>query len=227
MPLPRELAARIRSSAYPKTNAFPPILLRGKRVLDLGCGYNALAVDGASVFGVDAFSAPRPELRDRIKFVRGNMERLPFSDASLDFISSRNALYYSHMPTTLHEVRRVLRPGGTLWGTLATWPEAATRLVASLVVLNVRDMALVSYVFLNGLLATVSGKQVRWIGRNRCESVNTCLSIRRLLRDAGFENVCAEHFDRKIIFSAVKPAKDGPPGPRGENYETAGLSGRR
>jgi ubiquinone/menaquinone biosynthesis C-methylase UbiE len=204
MPFLREFATRIRRSAFPKTNAFPPIALQGKKVLDLGCGRNALTTDGATIIGLDAFAFPRPEALGKITFVRGTMERLPFVSSSFDFVSARNALYYSHMPTTLSEVRRVLRPGGTLWGTLAVAPEAATRLVSSLLTLRLREAVYMSYSFANGLLTAATGKQMRWINRKRCESVNTCVSIRRLLRDAGFEKIFAQYHDFQIIFSAQK-----------------------
>jgi ubiquinone/menaquinone biosynthesis C-methylase UbiE len=96
MPSVRELSARVRWSKLPKT-AFSPIALQYKKVLDLGCGENALVIDGAAIIGVDAFSLPRSEALEKIKFVRGSMESLPFADASFDFVSSRNSLYYSHM----------------------------------------------------------------------------------------------------------------------------------
>lgn len=206
MPFMRKLSARIRSSAYPKTSAFPPIRLQGKNVLDVGCGREPLAAEGAKTVAVDGFAIPGSEALERIQFVRGMMESLPFANGSFDFVSSRNALYYSHMPTALREIRRVLKPDGMVWGTLAATREAATRLVSSLLGLRFGDVAYVSYGFLNGLLTTFSGKQVRWINPKRCESVNTRLTIRRLLRDARFEDVSAEYHDRKIIFSARKPS---------------------
>lgn len=202
----RELSARIRRSAFPKASAFPPVLLQGKKILDVGCGYEALAAEGAAVYAIDAFTTPRPAALERIRFARSSMEALPFPDNSFEFVSSRNALYYSHMPTALREIRRVLNPGGMFWGTLPGLAEAATRLVSSLLIFKLADVAFVSYFFLNGILATVSGKQVRWINPQRCESVNTCTTIRGLLRRAGFEQITASYHDHKIIFSAKKTA---------------------
>jgi hypothetical protein len=109
------------------------------------------------------------------------------------------------VPTTLPDVWRVLKPGGTVWGTLAAAPEAAARLLSSLLVLRFGDVAYVSYSFLNGLLTIMADKQLRWINRKKCESVNTCGSIRRLLGSSGFKNIVVDYYDRKIIFSAQRP----------------------
>lgn len=198
------LSARIRASAYPKTNALPPVLLQGKTVLDLGCGCHPMAVDGARVFGIDAVALPRPAIRDKIEFARASMEALPFAEERFDFVSARVSLNYSHMPTTILEVRRVLKAGGMLWGTLIARPEALARMLASLVGLRFQDAAFVGYCFCNGMLARFFGKQVRWIGAKRCESVNSARSIRRLLRDAGFVEIYSENCDNRVVFSALK-----------------------
>lgn len=204
-PVRPSLSARIRDSAYPKTNIFPPVLLQGKTVLDLGCGYNPLAVDGARVFGIDAIASPRPEIHDKIEFARASMEALPFAEETFDFVSARVSLNYSHMPTTILEVRRVMKAGAMLWGTLIARPEALARMLGSLMGLRFRDAAFVGYCFCNGTLLRFFGKQVRWIGARRCESVNSAKSIRRLLRDAGFVEIYSEDYDNRVAFSALKP----------------------
>lgn len=198
------LSARIRNSAYPKTATFPPVLLQGKTVLDLGCGSNPLAINGARVFGIDAVVSPRPEIHDKIEFARASMEALPFAEKTFDFVSARVSLNYSHMPTTILEVRRVMKPGAMLWGTLIARPEALARMLASLMSLRFRDAAFVGYCFCNGMLARFFGKQVR-INAKRCESVNSAKSIRRLLRDAGFVDIYSEDYDNRVAFSALKP----------------------
>jgi ubiquinone/menaquinone biosynthesis C-methylase UbiE len=56
--------------------------------------------------------------RDRgitnIKFQRGDVERMPFADASFDLVTSRySAHHYPHPLDALREIARVLKPGGT------------------------------------------------------------------------------------------------------------------
>src|SRR6185437_15503508 len=119
----------------------------------------------------------------------------------------RGALHYSHMPTTLLEVRRVMKPGAMLWGTLIARPEAMARMLASIVSLRLGDAAFVGYCFCNGMLSSAFGKQARWINRKRCESVNSAKSTRRLLRDAGFVEICSENYDNRVAFSALKPTE--------------------
>lgn len=100
----------------------------GDRILDLGCGngwatrlLRQRAGDDGSAVGVDA-SVPMVE-RARVAsagapgltFQRGVFETLPFDDASFDHVFSFEALYYSSdLSQSLAEIRRVLRPGGSL-----------------------------------------------------------------------------------------------------------------
>lgn len=99
----------------------------GARVLDLGCGAGhvsfqvaefcdeVVAYDlSAQMLEVVASSASGRGL-DNIRTVRGAAERLPFDDASFDFVFSRySAHHWSDVGVALREVRRVLKPGGTL-----------------------------------------------------------------------------------------------------------------
>ncbi|WP_276259514.1 class I SAM-dependent methyltransferase [Haloglomus litoreum] len=100
----------------------------GDAVLDLGCGsgYAARALvetrDAGRAYGLDgapemvrnARSYTDASLRDRVAFVRGDFEHLPFEDDTLDHCFSMEAFYYARDPhAALRELRRVLRPGGT------------------------------------------------------------------------------------------------------------------
>ncbi len=101
---------------------------RGDRILDLGCGngwatrlLRAPAGSTGSAVGLDA-SAPMIE-RARslsagapaLSFAQGAFEALPFEDDAFDHVFSFEALYYSSdLTRALAEIRRVLRPGGTL-----------------------------------------------------------------------------------------------------------------
>ncbi|WP_460369490.1 class I SAM-dependent methyltransferase, partial [Actinocorallia lasiicapitis] len=56
---------------------------------------------------------------DQVRFVRADAAALPFDDASFDLVTSFNGLHVLPDPAAaVAEFARVLRPGGTLRGTL-------------------------------------------------------------------------------------------------------------
>ena len=95
------------------------------RVLDLGCGAGHVSFHVAplvaevvaydlsqSMLDVVARAAAERSLGN-IVTERGAAERLPFADASFDFVFSRySAHHWSDLGLALREVRRVLKPGG-------------------------------------------------------------------------------------------------------------------
>jgi ubiquinone/menaquinone biosynthesis C-methylase UbiE len=100
--------------------------LRGARVLEVGCGRGATALDlaqlGARVVGLDyaetAISTCEA-LRDTMKlegsaeFLLGDARALPFESESFDFVYSIGLLEHFDQPgVLLAEQRRVLKPGG-------------------------------------------------------------------------------------------------------------------
>jgi demethylmenaquinone methyltransferase/2-methoxy-6-polyprenyl-1,4-benzoquinol methylase len=101
----------------------------GGRVLDVATGTGAVAIEVAtwtlaSIVGLDQ-SEPmirrgvervgRADLDDRIEFVLGKGEWLPFPDGTFDAVTFTYLLRYVDDPaSTLAELARVLRPGGTL-----------------------------------------------------------------------------------------------------------------
>jgi ubiquinone/menaquinone biosynthesis C-methylase UbiE len=97
--------------------------LRGRRVLDFGCGHGMAAVVLARRGGrVTAFDLSRGylhEARQRgigngvaIAWVQADGERLPFADHSFDRIWGNAVLHHLDLGTVARELRRVLRPGG-------------------------------------------------------------------------------------------------------------------
>jgi demethylmenaquinone methyltransferase/2-methoxy-6-polyprenyl-1,4-benzoquinol methylase len=100
------------------------------RVLDVATGPAAVARDlarqvpGSAVVGIDQSPemlgagvalVRREGLDRRVRFVLGQGERLPFSDASFDAVTFTYLLRYVDDPgETLRELSRVLRPGGML-----------------------------------------------------------------------------------------------------------------
>jgi SAM-dependent methyltransferase len=97
---------------------------RGKRVLDLGCRSGALTrhfLEGNTVVGVDIDPAALEKAAALgIEPVQANVEEpLPFGDASFDAVVAGELLEHLQLPDALvAEIRRVLRPGGALVGSV-------------------------------------------------------------------------------------------------------------
>jgi SAM-dependent methyltransferase len=96
----------------------------GRRVLDLGCRYGALTrayAEGNDVVGVDVdrealAEAAKLGIETRCADVD---EALPFEDESFDVVVAGELLEHVRDPERLvGETRRVLRPGGTLAGSV-------------------------------------------------------------------------------------------------------------
>jgi SAM-dependent methyltransferase len=104
------------------------------RALDLGCGVGrhalALARLGFAVEAVDASQAGLAELRRsaeaeglEIATHQAPMTALPCADAGFDLVVSWNVIYHGDpqvVRTTIGEIARVLKPGGTYQGTMLT-----------------------------------------------------------------------------------------------------------
>ncbi len=100
-----------------------------ERIIDIGCGHGshtfalAEAFPDAVVVGIDPY---RPSLeaaleeraddeKERIGFIDGSIEALPFEDNSTDLIWCFDMLCHAEEPVVaLMECHRVLQPGGTL-----------------------------------------------------------------------------------------------------------------
>ena len=90
-------------------------------VLDAGMGPGrlcaALESAGWTVSGVDAAEEMVEAARVRVpsaagRFVRGEIESLPFPSDSFDSVTATGILEYADIPRALAEIRRVLAPGG-------------------------------------------------------------------------------------------------------------------
>ena len=106
--------------------------LRGKRVLDVGCGRGELvlqaAMRGAEAWGID-YAAPaveiarralagiEPALRERTHVDPMDVKALVFDDASFDIVFLLDVvehLYPPELDRALDELRRVMRPGARM-----------------------------------------------------------------------------------------------------------------
>jgi ubiquinone/menaquinone biosynthesis C-methylase UbiE len=103
--------------------------IEGLRLLDLGCGFGALAAyfaaQGAHVIGIDpneerlsVGNAVAAEHGLSLELRRGRMQKLDFPDRSFDLAVLNNSLCYivprEERAAALSETLRVLRPGGLL-----------------------------------------------------------------------------------------------------------------
>jgi SAM-dependent methyltransferase len=99
--------------------------VRGRHVLDLGCGsgQNAsiLASRGAQVSAMDispdlldltARRAQLDGLSPRITPVEGSTHQIPLPDSSVDLVFGNAILHHVDLDLTAREVHRVLKPGG-------------------------------------------------------------------------------------------------------------------
>lgn len=95
-------------------------IVRGKRVLDLGCGSGIrtrkLAALGAKVTGID-FSKMLIEIarkdNSKIQFYIGDIRKTPFRNAEFDVVNSNLVLhYFKDLKPVCKETQRILKRGG-------------------------------------------------------------------------------------------------------------------
>lgn len=176
----------------------PPIQKGHQRILDVGCGGGQtliagdLALDAVAV-GIDiehsALSLGR-QLSNRIHFVCGKGEALPFKDDCFDLVISRVALPYMHVQSALSEMSRVLKPGGDLWIVLHPSRMIIKEMVKNITVFNFRGALYQLYVLINGMTLHLFNKQFPLpLGGSRYESFQTSSVITRILQAEGFESI--------------------------------------
>jgi SAM-dependent methyltransferase len=106
------------------------------RVLDVGCGVGATPVYlaksvGCRVVGVDItpkmiehaeHRATQAGLREKLAFRVADMHQLPFEDGEFDAAIAESVLAFSSAPVeAMREIMRVVKPGGRVGITEATW----------------------------------------------------------------------------------------------------------
>jgi SAM-dependent methyltransferase len=187
----------------------PTLPTGARRVLDLGCGAGQSLIGlelpaGTEAVGLDldpgALALGATWTND-VGFVCGSGDRLPFDGASFDFVFSRVALPYMHLPTALREIHRVLSPGGRLWLVLHGPRIVFGQLTAALRGGHAKSAVFQSYAAMNGALYHLTGRLLRWpfgAGGGRYESFQTRRIIPRLQR-IGFDDVEIESATHFII----------------------------
>jgi SAM-dependent methyltransferase len=109
---------------YPEALKIPRDHFAGKTILDLGCGPYPLSIafEDCHIIGLDPLvheyetaGFPLSEFADRVTFVRGFAEDMPFSSQSFDAVISVNAIdHVDDFAGAAREISRVLKKDGTL-----------------------------------------------------------------------------------------------------------------
>jgi SAM-dependent methyltransferase len=93
----------------------------GKTALDLAAGTGKfsprLLATGAAVIAVEPVQAMLDQLirqYPEIEAKSGSAQNIPLADASVDAVVCAQAFHWFATPEALHEIRRVLKPGGAL-----------------------------------------------------------------------------------------------------------------
>jgi SAM-dependent methyltransferase len=126
--------------------------VRGKRVLDYGCGAGenttALAARGADVTGLD-LSHDLIKLADErlglhgqeAEFVVGSCHDIPLADESVDVVFGMAILHHLDLELAAREVWRVLKPGGLAIFSEPTRDSATLRFVRRLIPWQPQDVS--------------------------------------------------------------------------------------
>ncbi len=101
------------------------------KLLDIGCGsgmFCQLAAErGARVSGIDAAGPLLDIARERVPhgdFQTGDMETLPYPDATFDLVAAFNSFQFAANPSAaLHQARRVARPGALVFSVVFGAPQ--------------------------------------------------------------------------------------------------------
>lgn len=165
----------------------PTGIPEGAHVLDVGCGAGQTLIAACQqgrTFGLDisfAALALGKTLTDKVIFVCGAAENLPFRNCSFDFVIARVSLPYTNIPVSVREIRRVLRPQGQLW---AVFERISLPFQIGLYK-NPGFWLLLPYLWLNTLLFHTWGKSIPFID-GKYHGYQTVTGISRVLQKAGF-----------------------------------------
>ena len=92
-----------------------------RKIADIACGTGILSdriereLHPDEIYGVDMSDGMLNQARaksDRVQWLRGPAEQLPFDDGALDAVVTTSAFHFFDQPAALREFHRVLAPGG-------------------------------------------------------------------------------------------------------------------
>jgi len=139
----------------------------GRRVLEIGCGLGTdgaqFAKAGADYVGVDLTGAAVELARRnfsarglRAEFLTVDAEQLPFRADSFDHVYSFGVIHHTPYPATVvDEIRRVLRPGGTV--TVMVYNRTSINYYVEIMLLRKLGRALLRPAWAPALLASTLG----------------------------------------------------------------------
>jgi len=186
------------------SHLLPPAAPLGTRILDIGCGAGQTLISaypGRSTFGIDVdLDALRlgQQWTSDVAFTCGSAEALPYRTAEFDFVIARVSLAYTDISSSLREIRRVLKPGGSVWMTLhpisLCWAQARKT--------GWKGRLYFLYIVGNGVCFHLFQKQFRFLGKQ--ESFQTEGAIRRALQRSGFRQIFIDR-NRSFVVTARVP----------------------
>jgi SAM-dependent methyltransferase len=168
---------------------------RGKRVLDLGCRSGALTrhfLEGNSVVGLDVDAAALEKAQALgIEPVQADVEEpLPFDGETFDAVVAGELFEHLQFPDALvAEIRRILRPGGVLVGSVPNAFRVQSRLR-----------------FLRGEPPEDDPTHLRMFSPDAIRDLLTDFDAVRLTYVGGsYTRLNARLFGRDLVFTATKP----------------------
>lgn len=204
-----------RSPGDPR-HVMPAILPKHRRILDVGCGAGQTLIASdlhadVQAVGIDidqeALALGR-ELTERVRFVAGSAEALPFADGAFDLVIARVALPLTYVPAAVAEIGRVVAPQGDIWLVLHSLQRTVQLLGGNLRHLEAKRAVYRSYVLANGLLYHVAGVMVPFPSSGRYETFQTDRSIGRELRRAGFTAIRTTHSIHYVVTATKRADHD-------------------
>lgn len=180
-----------------------------RRILDLGCGDGdswkkmGVEIEHCRIIGIDVRAervtdAHRKHAGRGWSYLCGQGEKIPLVDGSVEGVFCNVALPYMHIPRTLEEIHRVLRPAGWLKATLHTPAFTMSELRGAFP--RLQQTLFRAFVLINGTVLHFSG-QVMSLGQIS-ESCQTERGMRIALRRAGFTSVVFRHQGPRFFLEA-------------------------
>lgn len=191
------------------TTAIPKVDLKGRAVLDVGCNDGKIfehpAFDGcATRTGIDPFLPAAVIANERYALTKVSAEAMNFPHDSFDVVMSRVAIPYTHIPTAIKEMHRVLKPGGHLFITLHDWRELKRKLKVIPKDRQIKPVINLAYMMFASALFSLTGKLPKRPWADTYESFQSVRRMRKLLKAAGFDEIMHGDTDEHFIMTAWK-----------------------
>jgi ubiquinone/menaquinone biosynthesis C-methylase UbiE len=145
------------------------------------------------------------ELQISGAFLRASGDRLPIADHSVDFVFSRVALPYMHIPRAVAEIHRVLRPGGSVWISLHRPRRVMIWLKEAILQGHWKAALAQSFSLISGTMLLLTNRQTRMPVTGRYLTFQTPEGMRKLVEKAGFQ-VTSSALEPFFVLQATKPA---------------------